>query len=87
MRLADLFTAPPSGHMDVQKTWTNVGGVILSAGFVKQAWAYPLSFDVFLGYATALAIVTTPALAAKFLGLRYGQTQTPESTSPQGATS
>jgi hypothetical protein len=73
VKLADLFSAPPAGHMDLAKTWGNVGGLVISAGFLKQAWARPLGFDDFLGYAIALAMITTPALAAKFLGLRYGQ--------------
>ena len=83
MRISDLFTAPPTGHLDVSKTWTNVGGLVISAGFLKQAWARSLGFDDFVGYAIALAMITTPALAAKFLGLRYGQPdKAPEGAKP-----
>lgn len=76
MTWRDLFTEPPCGRTSITKTWGNIGGAILSAGFLRDAWKHDLGFDDFLGYATALAIVTTPALAAKFLGLRYGQPTT-----------
>ena len=74
VRLGDLFSEPPSGHMSIAKTWSNIGGVILSAGFLRVAWAKSLGYDDYLGYAFALAAITTPALASKLMGLRYGQT-------------
>lgn len=71
-RLRDLFTEPPAGALSHTKLWGNVGGLVLSVAFLKQAWFTPLGFEGFVGYAIALAATTTPALAAKLIGLRYG---------------
>lgn len=88
MRLGDVFSEPPLGHMSLQKTWGNIGGLVLSAGFLRVAWTRDLTFDVFLGYAFALAVVISPALAAKLMGLRYGQTTTTngQAAKPPGGT-
>lgn len=73
MSLKDLFTEPPSGHMSLQKFWGNAGGLTLSAAFLRLAWTRDVSYDAFLGYAFALAVVISPSLASKLMGLRYGQ--------------
>lgn len=73
LRLADLFTEPPDGATSLVKTWGNIGGLTLSAAFLRVAWTRDVGYDAFLGYAFALAVVTSPALASKLMGLRYGQ--------------
>ncbi len=73
MSLKDLFTEPPAGHLSIQKLWGNAGGLTLSAAFLRLAWTRDIGYDAFLGYAFALAIVISPVLAAKLMGLRYGQ--------------
>lgn len=83
-RVRDLFDEPPLGHLSLVKAWSHVGGLVLSGGFLKQAWSRALGFDDFIGYAIGLALITTPALAAKFLGLKYGQKDTNGAAAPGG---
>ena len=46
---------------------------VLSFAFIKHALVgHPLSWDLMLGYSTAMAMAASPTLAARFLGLRYG---------------
>lgn len=85
MKLSDLFTAPPNGALDPPKTWTSVGAAVLSAAFIRVAWARGLTWDDYIGYAIGLAIMTTPALSAKIVGLRYGRPD-PPATPPGGPT-
>lgn len=82
MRISDLFTEPPNGATSLSKTWSNVGGLVLSAGFLRIAWTRDLTYDVFLGYAFALAVVVSPALASKLMGLRYGQAAAANGAAP-----
>ena len=56
------------------KFWGHIGGLTLSAGFLRLCWAQSPTYDVFIGYAFGIAVVTSPALASKLMGLRYGQT-------------
>lgn len=77
MKIRDLFSEPPAGVMSLPKTWGNIGGLTLSAAFLRLAWTRDVGYDAFLGYAFALAVVTSPALASKLMGLRYGQGSAP----------
>lgn len=70
--LRDLFTEPPAGSLSQPKTWGNVGGATLCTAFLREVWKRDLSYDDFIGFAVALAVITTPTLAAKLIGLRYG---------------
>lgn len=69
----DLWTEPPQGRLSLTRTWGNVGALVLSVAFLRLAWTRDVSYDVFLGYAFGLAVVTSPSLASKLMGLRYGQ--------------
>ena len=74
MHIADLLTEPPAGRIALTKLWGHIGGLTLSAGFMKVCWNGEPSYDIFIGYAFGIAVVTSPALASKLMGLRYGQT-------------
>ena len=85
MRLSDCLTEPPSGHMSIQKLWGNIGGLTLSVAFLRLAWTRDVGYDAFLGYAFALAVVISPALASKLMGLRYGQPAANGTAAPAAA--
>ena len=70
----DLVTEPPDGRYSYTKVWGHAGGLTLCAGFLKVCWSGEPTYDIFIGYAFGIAVVTSPALASKLMGLRYGQT-------------
>ena len=72
----DILTEPPAGRIAITKLWGNLGSITLSAGFLKVCWHSLPTYDLFIGYAFGIAVVTSPALASKLMGLRYGQTPT-----------
>ena len=60
--------------MSIAKTWGNIAGGVLSAGFMRICWSGDPGYDIFLGYGFGILAVTSPALASKLMGLRYGRT-------------
>jgi len=86
VRLKDLFTEPPHGYLSTTKLWTHIGGVAITTALIVQSNSRDLGLESFVGYALAVSIVTSPVLAQKIIGLKFGQSQgqQPKEEKPSG---
>lgn len=64
-----------TGEFSLNHLVTLVTMGILSAAFIKNSMKFDLTWDDYLGYAAAMACSASPALMAKFLGLKFGKTE------------
>ncbi len=62
-----------TGDFSLNHLVTIVTMGILSAAFMKNAVKFDLTWDDYVGYAVAMAMSASPALMAKFLGLKFGK--------------
>lgn len=64
-----------TGEFSLNHLVTLVTMGILSAAFIKNSVKFALSWDDYMGYAAAMACSASPALMAKFLGLKFGKVE------------
>lgn len=72
----DVWTEPPAGGLSVPKLWTNLGCSALTAALIIAVRNRDVSFDLLVGYAISVLILTVPTIGAKLVGLRWGRTDT-----------
>lgn len=80
IKLKDLVTEPPQGRLSLSKCWGSAGCLVMSWGFITDAMRRGLGWDDYIGYASGLAIMLSPALATKVIGLKLGGPIQQEST-------
>lgn len=66
------------GKLSLQRCISLLSAVTLSVAFAKNAWMYELDFMQYVGYALGMAFSASPALAGKFLALKFGPGAAPE---------
>lgn len=60
------------GKLSLQRIISLMAAVTLSVAFAKNAWMFELSFMQYIGYALGMAFSASPALAGKFIALKFG---------------
>lgn len=68
----DLWTEPPFGYLSVPKFWTNVGCAALVAVLIVAARNRDISFDIMVGFAISILLLTVPTIGARLIGLKWG---------------